>query len=235
MKHRLRATALAAGLAGGLAMALALPGVAFAHVEVSADHPQAGATNVTVTFEAEAESSEAGIASIRTVLPAGLTPADVSLVKAPAGWQLTANADGYVVAGKARPTGENVTYSIRVASLPNAAELAFKTLVTYANGDVDRWIEIPSAANPDPANPAPVLKLQPAAAAPSPTLASNPASPPAGTTPAATSVMPTPTGAEEGGDNTWRWWLLGALVVLGAVGGVVLWRRARRPSPGDAG
>ena len=64
---------------------LALAGPALAHVEVSANKTTAGATDVTLTFSGEAENDAAGIKSERVVLPAGIAPADVSLVKAPAG------------------------------------------------------------------------------------------------------------------------------------------------------
>src|SRR5690349_8572300 len=59
---------------------------ASAHVEVSADNPQPGATNVTLTFRAESESPDAGVVSMQVVLPAGIAPGDVTYVSGPAGW-----------------------------------------------------------------------------------------------------------------------------------------------------
>src|SRR4051794_33485086 len=97
---------LAAAVAGAVA-ALAVATAASAHVEVAADKAQAGATNVTVTFDAEAESSSAGIRTVRVVLPAGIAPADISLVKAPSGWKLTTTSDGYQITGATLPTGTN--------------------------------------------------------------------------------------------------------------------------------
>lgn len=173
-----RIAAVAAGVALG---AVAFAGNAFAHVEVSAKPAQALAKNAVVSFSAEAESSAAGIASVEVVLPQGIPPADVTYVSGPSGWALTATATGYSITGKALGVHKDAQYSIKIAQLPNARSIAFKTLVKYANGDVDRWIEIPSASNPDPQNPAPVLKL---AAAPSPTTAP------------ATEVSPAPSAAE---------------------------------------
>ena len=62
---------------------------AWAHVDVSADKPQAGATNVTVTFTSEAESGSAGIMSEQVTLPAGITPDQVRLGTGPVGWVLS--------------------------------------------------------------------------------------------------------------------------------------------------
>jgi hypothetical protein len=88
-----KARMLVAVSAGVLGAALTA-GPAFAHVEVEADKTQAGARDVTLTFNGEAESATAGIRSERIVLPAGVAPGDVSLVKAPRGWKFTAAADG---------------------------------------------------------------------------------------------------------------------------------------------
>ena len=46
------------------------------------------------------------------------------------------------------------------------AQLAFKAIQTYSNGDIVRWIDLPQAGQPAPEHPAPVLALTPASAAP---------------------------------------------------------------------
>jgi LPXTG-motif cell wall-anchored protein len=201
---------------------------AWAHVTVDADNPEAGARNVTVTFVGEAESSKAGIASEQVFLPAGIGPQDVRLAKAPAGWTLTATADGYTVAGKALPVGENANYSVTIAQLPaNATELAFKTLETYGDGSISRWIEIPEAGKPVPDNPSPVLKLKPAAA-PAATTA------PAQTTPATTATaepLSSPAAAATG-DSATGWWIAAAVVaVLASLGAALTLARRRRQVP----
>jgi uncharacterized protein YcnI len=207
---------------------------AWAHVTVDADNPEAGARNVTVTFVGEAESSKAGIASEQVFLPAGISPQDVRLAKAPAGWTLTTTADGYTVAGKALPVGENATYSVIIAQLPaNATELAFKTLETYGDGSISRWIEIPVAGQAVPDNPAPVLKLKPAAAA-----AATTAPAPTSTTLAETATaqpMSSPAAATAGGSaggSTTGWWIAAAVVaVLAAIGAALMLARRRRQVP----
>src|SRR6266508_4441167 len=111
---------------------LATAAPALAHAEVVIDNPQAGATNVTMTMTAEAESAKAGIVSVRVVLPDGIPPSAVALGTAPTGWTLTQIADGYTVGGTALPVRKNARLSVRIAQLPpTATQLVFKTLVTY--------------------------------------------------------------------------------------------------------
>ncbi|MCX4584862.1 DUF1775 domain-containing protein [Streptomyces sp. NBC_01481] len=166
---------LPAASAAAFAAVLAVAGPAAAHVEVSASDPRALAKNVTLTFTSEAESDTSGIAKLQIVLPKGIAPDAVSLAKAPAGWKLTPSEGGYTVGGKALAIGTDAVYSITVTQLPDAKSLAFKTIETYGDGSVDRWIELPSGGA-EPENPAPVLALKPAApgatassAAPTPT------------------------------------------------------------------
>jgi uncharacterized protein YcnI len=229
-------TRLSAALVGGTVGVLALAGTAFAHVEVSADNPQAGATNVVVTFDAAAESDSAGITKIEVVLPEGITTDQVTLDDAPSGWTLKTTSKGYTVGGKALGVGTNAEHSVTIARLPNEESLVFRTLVTYANGDVDRWIEPPTASNPDPANPAPVLELEPAAPAPT-TAAPTTAAPTivGGTTNDVITAAPTPPAAAPGDDDgpSW-WWLLGLALVAAVVVAVVMMRRrgAGPPAPG---
>jgi len=157
-------------------------GPAFAHVEVESDKAQALAENVEISFDAESESSTAGITEIRVVLPSGIDPAAVTYGEGPTGWKFTASADGYTVKGPAVKTGVNAEYSVVVKQLPDAKELAFKTLQTYGDGHTDRWIELDESGE----NPAPVLKLK--AAAPGAKPASSPSP--------SESASPTPTAEE---------------------------------------
>jgi Domain of unkown function (DUF1775) len=231
-----RLAAVAAGVALG---ALALAGQAFAHVEVSAQPAQALATNAVISFSAEAESGSAGISSVRVVLPQGITPADVSLAAAPSGWTFAATSDGFTISGSALKVHTDAAYKIKVKQLPNASSIAFKTLVTYSDGQVDRWIEIPSASNPKPDNPAPVLELAAAAPGASPTQASlgSPApsdtvspsaSTPAGVTVSASSdSLPASAPMGVGG-----WIVLAVMAAAALTLGIVLARRkaARRAS-----
>ena len=217
------ASRIAAAVAGGLFGALALAGAASAHVEVSARPARALATDAVVSFDAEAESSKAGIESVRVVLPAGIPPADVTLAAGPAGWTLTPTQDGYTVAGRALPTSKNAVYSIKVRQLPNVPSLTFKTLVNYTDGQVDRWIGDPKADNP-----APVLKLaaaDPAAVASASAAAAQSAAP--SPSPVTVTSAPVPAvstsraaAADEGGSSPGLWVLVGIAVL--AVAGTLL-------------
>ena len=212
----------------GVAVA-ALAGPASAHVEVSADKTQAGATDVTLTFNGEAENPKAGIQSERVVLPTGIAPADVTLVKAPAGWKFTSAADGFTVAGKALKTGTDAVWKVKIAKLPDGqTRLSFKTLETYGNGDVSRWIEIQQPGQDEPDNPAPLLTLKPGAApstpAPSEAASSDPVTEPSATAPATVQAEP-PVTKSSSSSTWWIWVVVVALVVVG--GGLFLLRRRR--------
>ena len=206
---------------------LALAGPALAHVEVSANKTTAGATDVTLTFNGEAENDAAGIKSERVVLPSGLAPADVTLVKAPAGWKFTANSDGFTVGGKALKIGTDAVWSVKIAKLPaGKTTLDFKTLETYGNGDVDRWIEIQEPGQDEPDHPAPQLKLKAGpSAAPSTAASSAPAVVSPSAAPATTTV--TAPASSDSGSSTWWIWVIVVVVVL-AAGGLFALRR-RRP------
>ncbi|MFF4036311.1 DUF1775 domain-containing protein [Streptomyces sviceus] len=207
--------------AAGAATAVLLTAVpAAAHTEVEADKAQALAENVTVSFHAEAESDTSGIKEVRVVLPEGITPADVRYGKGPEGWKFSATDDGWTVRGAELRTGESAEYSVVVRQLPDAEEVAFKTLQTYGDGHVDRWIELEENGE----NPAPTLKLKAAAPdakplSPSPSTAESP-------TPTAveTSPAPSPQAADtgkddEGGLSAGAWTGIGAgfLVAVAAV------------------
>lgn len=221
------ASALLASLIGAVTVLIgAAP--ASAHVKVTADNPQAGALNVTLTFTGAAESDSSGIVSERVVLPAGIAPTDVRLAAAPPGWTFSTAADGYTVTGPALPVGKDAVHSVVVAQLPaNATELVFKLVESYSDGKVSRWIEVPEAGKPEPENPAPVLKLAPAAApVPSPAASTPPSSPAAPVVSATPPADPAPTASSESQSSTGVWIVVGLVVVaLAVVAGVVLVRR----------
>ena len=176
-------------LTAGVVAATLIGAPAWAHVEVSADKPQAGATNVTVTFSGEAESTTGGIKSKQIFLPPGITPAQVRLGTAPAGWTFTAGPDNVTIGGPALPKGTDAKFSIVITQLPTGAtELVFKTLETYSDGEVQRWIDLPQPGQAEPEHPAPTLKLSPASAtgaATTTTTAAATSPAPAATSPAA--------------------------------------------------
>jgi len=160
-----------------LALAVATAGPAAAHAEVEAEGARALDQNVELTFAAESESGTAGINKLEVILPEGIVPQDLTYEEGPKGWKFTPTARGYTVAGPKLAVGEDVEYVLTVRQLPDAEEVVFKTLQTYSDGKVDRWIELEEESEGDGhghGHPAPRLALKAAA-------------------PGAESVSPTPT------------------------------------------
>ncbi|MEU3612207.1 DUF1775 domain-containing protein [Streptomyces sp. NPDC006872] len=237
-------------MAGAVALTatLALATPAAAHAEVEADNPQALAENVTLTFVCEAESASAGFKEVRVVLPAGIAPTDVTLGEAPKGWKLTATEDGYTVGGPAIKTGVDAEHTIKVRQLPDAKELAFKTIDTYSDGEISRWIELPTGGK-EPEQPAPVLELKAAApgaksVAPSPTATQSTvpttaaASPSASASPTATESDATPAASDTAADEDEGMSsgvLAGVIVaVLLVLGGGAWWLVKRRAASSES-
>ncbi|BBC31298.1 hypothetical protein SGFS_025920 [Streptomyces graminofaciens] len=188
-----RRLTVATAVAATAVLLTAVP--AAAHVEVEADNAQALAQNVALTFTAESESGSAGITEVRVILPKGIAPTDVTYAGGPKGWKFAATDDGYTVKGSALKVGENAEHSVTVRQLPDAKELAFKTLQTYGDGKIDRWIELEDADSESEGddhghgNEAPVLELKaaaPGAKAVSPSPSGSPSE----------SVSPSPTSEE---------------------------------------
>src|SRR3712207_1618419 len=102
-------------------------GTAAAHIDVDAPGAVAGTGPVTLEFSAASEA-DAGITAMRTRLPAGVAPADVSLASGPAGWTLTPTAQGFEVGGPALPPGADAGYAVTgAAPLARVTELGFPT------------------------------------------------------------------------------------------------------------
>jgi hypothetical protein len=216
------------GAIAGVAV-LGLAGPALAHVEVSADKTTAGAQDVTLTFNGEGENPSAGIQSERVVLPQGIDPASVTMVKAPAGWKFTANPDGFTVAGPAIKPSQAAIWKVKIAKLPDGqTRLSFKILETYGNGDVSRWIEIQEPGQSEPDNPAPLLTLKPGPSA-APTTASAAPVVTESSAPAPVVTQNTSAPATDSKSSTWWIWLVVAAVVI--IGVVVVALRRKRPAP----
>ncbi|AIV33348.1 DUF1775 domain-containing protein [Streptomyces coelicoflavus] len=222
-----------------LTAALALTGTAAAHSEVEADNPQALAENVTLTFVSEAESDSAGFTQLRVVLPDGIAPGDVTLGEAPKGWKLKAGDDGYTLGGPTLKMGVDAEYQIKVRQLPDAESLAFKTIETYSDGKISRWIEL-SKGGEESEQPAPVLELKAAAPgatpiSPSPRAPETPSPTPSTTTPSSptASADTTETAADEKDEDSSTGLVIGGIVVALAVLGGGAWWLMRRRTPGS--
>lgn len=204
-------------------------GPAAAHAEVTASNPQALAKDVTLSFTSEAESDAAGIKELRIVLPKGIAPDAVELKEAPKGWKMKTTADGYTVGGEKLATGTDAEHSITVEQLPDAKSLAFKTVETYSDGKISRWIELRRDGEKEPESPAPVLELKPAAAGAKP---DKPSSSPETKAPAPAG-KPSRAGQaqeEDPGISTGVGLSVAALIVVLAAGYTFWWLRRRRDS-----
>ncbi|MGX6745753.1 DUF1775 domain-containing protein [Streptomyces xantholiticus] len=224
---------VAAGTVLAASVAFAVP--ASAHVEVEAEDAAALAENVTLNFTAESESDKAGITKLEVILPEGIVPADITYKEGPTGWKLAPTARGYAVSGPAVATGKDAAYSVTVRQLPEAKSLAFKTLQTYSDGQLDRWIELEKSSDGGHGSPAPILELKPAApgakpVSPSPT-ADPTTAPPSTATPTASAAQDDKAGeetAEETSDDGSSPALpitIGVVALAALAGGAWWWKR----------
>jgi hypothetical protein len=172
------------------------------------------------------------------VLPEGIDPGDVTLKEAPKGWDLTPTRVGYILGGPEIPAGTDAEYKITVRRLPDATSLAFKTVETYGDGTIARWIELPTGGE-EPEQPAPVLELQAAAPGAKPADTSSSASAEAASSPSAASESPAPapsdtapSEASEDGGVPATLPIAGAVAAVLAVGGGIWWFKRRSAADG---
>ena len=110
--------------------------------------------------------------------------------------------------------GEYQDFQISVDPLPgDTSQLVFKAVQTYSDGDVVRWIDLSSSADPDPEHPAPVLTLTPASGTDSSTGATTAATTAAGSGSDAAAASPSSSSSGSNGLGI-------AGLVLGAIGAV---------------
>ena len=121
---------------------------------------------------------------------------------------------------------------ITIDLLPrDRTELPFKTLLRYADGREDAWIELPTDANPDPEQPAPTITVAAAPAVPTTTPSSSAAPSPA-VSPSAGADTTSSTQQEAAAATTQDssstgWIVAGVVVVAVALAGVLWFRRGR--------
>ncbi|MGW0770200.1 YcnI family protein [Streptomyces sp. NPDC002676] len=169
------------------AAALAAAGVASAHVTVHPESYAKGATDGVLTFRVPGEEDSASTTKVQVFLPTDHPVLGV-LVHPQDGWtpKVTTTKlktpvktdDGTITEAVSEITftggrigaGQYEDFDVAFGQLPDDTDqLTFKTLQTYSDGKVARWIETP-AGGEEPENPAPVLKLTAGAesAAPAP-------------------------------------------------------------------
>jgi uncharacterized protein YcnI len=172
-----------AGLAAVCVLALlTLVGTASAHVTANAEAAKQGGFT-KVSFRVPNERDTASTIQLEINFPTDHPMAFVSTRAVP-GWTSTVqktkldkpikSEDGEIgeVVSKITWTGGKVApgafeeFDVSMGPLPtDTDELVFKALQTYDNGEVVRWIDTAPEGAPEPAHPAPVLKLAPADAA----------------------------------------------------------------------
>lgn len=229
---RRRAAAVGALTLAGLAIAAS----ASAHVTVSPTSLPQGAT-AELTFKVPNEESTANTVSLQLQIPTDHPIAQV-LAKPVPGWTIavhtvklakplttddgtfTTAVDEIDWTGGTIEPGQYQDFQISVDPLPSdTTQLVFKAVQTYSDGDVVRWIDLTSSADPDPDHPAPVLTLTPAA--------SGTATASASAAPAA--AVSTNSSSSSSGDGLGIAGLvLGVIGAVCGVGSLLLTRRARR-------
>jgi len=161
-------------LAAMLGVAL-LAGPASAHVTVNPSEASQGGY-ATLTFKVPNEKDDASTVQVEVEIPTDNPIASVSVQPVP-GW--TATVTKTALASPVETEGGQVTeavskitwtggeiqpgqfqqFPVSMGPLPEADSLTFKTLQTYGDGEVVRWIEATPAGGDEPEFPAPVLTL----------------------------------------------------------------------------
>lgn len=160
----------------GAAGVLAAAGVASAHVTVHPESYAKGATDGVLTFRVPNEEDGASTSKVQVFLPTDHPVLGV-LVRPRDGWapKVTTTKlktpvktdDGTITEAVSQITwtggkigaGEYEDFDVAFGELPDStSQLTFKTLQTYSDGKVVRWIEAPSGGE-EADDPAPTLKL----------------------------------------------------------------------------
>ncbi|KAB1945478.1 YcnI family protein [Micromonospora sp. ALFpr18c] len=182
---RLRRTATAAAALAFTAVAvLGFAGPASAHVTVNPKEATQGGY-ARVAFRVPNESDTASTTKLEVVMPENAPVGSVSTIPVP-GWTVAVEKRKvdppievhgsqiteavakitWTAAGDAAvKPGQFQEFGVSMGPLPKVESMVFKTLQTYSDGNVSRWIDEPQPGGEEPEKPAPVLTLT--AAAPS--------------------------------------------------------------------
>jgi uncharacterized protein YcnI len=160
----------------GVLLAFATLAPAAAHVTIAPNALLAGSVG-EITFRCPNERPSAATTKLVVQLPPQY-PLTLVNVRPVPGWHIATTTrtlskpmhtyHGDVVSaidtvtwegGEIRP-GEYQNFSILAGPLPRGvAQLTFKAVQTYANGEIVRWIDVRGTGEPEPPHPAPVLRL----------------------------------------------------------------------------
>ncbi|MFC0508367.1 YcnI family protein [Micromonospora costi] len=179
IRTRRSATAAAALALGAVATAvLGFAAPASAHVTVNPKEATQGGYG-RIAFRVPNESDTASTTKIEVVLPENAPVGSVSTMPVP-GWtvavekrkvdppidvhgsQITEAVSKLTWTASANAgvkPGEFQEFPISLGPLPQVDTMVFKTLQTYSDGNVSRWIEEPTPGGEEPEDPAPVLTL----------------------------------------------------------------------------
>ncbi|TQJ20694.1 uncharacterized protein YcnI [Micromonospora sp. A202] len=183
---RIRRTATAAAalaFAAAATAVLGFAGPASAHVTVNPKEATQGGY-ARVAFRVPNESDTASTVKLEVVLPENAPVGSVSTMPVP-GWtvatekrkvdppievhgsQLTEAVSKitWTATGDAgvKP-GQFQEFPVSMGPLPKVDSMVFKTLQTYSDGNISRWIDEQAPGGEEPESPAPVLTLTAAAA-----------------------------------------------------------------------
>jgi uncharacterized protein YcnI len=226
---------IASGVAAAAALvAAATPAAAHNEWEPSTAAP---GSVVDLTLFVEGEQPNAGTTTVELFFPAPITlaalPAVPGWTATPMDGQLGGPANGVTWAGG--PTAGDLELPIRLGPLPaDPGRLQFKTVQTYDNGEVDRWIDEWPEGAPEPPAPGPVLDLVPGGPGSIPATTAAPTTTAATTTTTATSTTTTEAGqaaaddTDDDSDGNVVLWVVVAVVILAVAGGGFAYVRSRR-------
>ncbi|MFF4895148.1 YcnI family protein [Streptomyces sp. NPDC001068] len=201
------------------ASVLLAAGVASAHVTVHPESYAKGATDGVLTFRVPNEEDTASTTKVQVFLPTDHPVLGV-LVSPRDGWTAKVTTtklktpvktdDGTITDAASEITwtggkigaGQFEDFDVAFGQLPeDTGRLTFKTLQTYSDGKVVRWIEEAADGAEEPENPAPTLELTAGGGDTAPTA------------PTKSSAKATPAAAADASDSTARGLGIAGLIV----------------------
>ncbi|GAA3809492.1 YcnI family protein [Streptomyces phyllanthi] len=175
----MKASRIAAVGAVAASAVVVLSSPAFAHVSVAPEGTAAKGGYATVNFKVPNERDDASTTKLEVNLPMDHPLASVQ-PQAVDGWKVEVTKSKldkpvemhgekideavskvtWTATGKGIEPGFFQKFPLSIGQLPeDTDELVFKTLQTYSNKEVVRWIEVPQEGKEEPENPAAVLAL----------------------------------------------------------------------------
>jgi uncharacterized protein YcnI len=168
------------GAVGAAVLAVGAPPAA-AHVTVHSNEAVQGAS-AEIAFRVPTESATASTVKLRVAFPSDQLIESVSVRPHP-GWtyrvttapiEVTSQHSGHQHSGPAQAVseiewsvvdaaagikpGEYDSFTIAAGPMPDASQVVFRVVQTYSDGEIARWIDLPTSSA-EPEHPAPVLSI----------------------------------------------------------------------------